>query len=246
MSRLLGGRCFGWEQAAEPAETAIKGSQLRIRQWLGEHRARFERELFEASPSLAGWGDGPIDWLSPRSASEFKELRDDLWPLVGVDPSPQDCGWWPRRGPVWDAVGILSGHQGPGIVLVEAKSHESELRSPRSKASPASLRVIEAALEETKDALGVEGAAPWAETYYQVTNRLAFLYWLHHHANRTAWLVNVYFLGDRFASGSTEVVGPQDKAGWADAIADAKERLRLPSQHRLSPWTVDLFLPAEP
>lgn len=87
---------------------------------------------------------------------------------------------------------------------------------------------------------------PWAETYYQVTNRLAFLYWLHHHANRTAWLVNVYFLGDRFASGSTEVVGPQDKAGWADAIADAKERLRLPSQHRLSPWTVDLFLPAEP
>jgi hypothetical protein len=142
---------------------------------------------------------------------------------------------------------VVSGRQGGfGIVLVEAKSHESELRSPSSKASGESSRIIDAALSETKLALGVPDDAPWAQSYYQVANRLAFLYWLRQRAKRQAWLVNVYFLGDCFTSGAAEIAGPADRAGWAETIAHAKRTLQIPPVHALSPWAIDLFLPAEP
>ncbi len=246
ISRLLGGRYFGWEHAAEPAKAAVKRSQLRIRQWVGEHRERFEQELLKASPSLAAWADGPVKWLSPLPDSGYKEFRDEIWSMVGIHPSPQEKGWWPKRGPVWDAVGVLFGADGTGVVLVEAKSHEAELRSPPSKASYTSLQTIEAAFDKTKAALGVPPDAPWSQTYYQIANRLAMLYWLREVAGSQAWLFNVYFTGDAFQTGSMTVVGPRDAAGWSQSIREAKQTLQLPENHRLSPWVVDVFLPADP
>jgi hypothetical protein len=232
VSRLAGGREFGGEGA--------KGSQLRIREWVGERPADLERAVREELPTLPA---GPIEWLSPLAAGGYKELRDDVWALVGVDPSPQAAGWWPKGGPVWDAVGRMPGG---GIVLVEAKSHATELRSPRSKASQRSAATIEAALQKTKRALGVPQSAARDGTYYQVANRLAFLHWLHEHAHREAWLVNVYFTGDSFTSGGATVTGPADEGGWADPIAQAKQALQIPDEHRLSGHTADVFLPAAP
>ena len=245
VSRLVGGREFGWERAATAAPAAAKGSRLRMRQWVENHRDHLERQLREALPTLASFADGPINWLSPLADAGYRELRDDVWQLAMVDPSPQAAGWWPKRGPVWDAAGIVPGREGGlGLVLVEAKGHVAELRSPASKASYESERMIRDALRETKLALGVPESAPWDRTYYQVANRLAFLYWLHAHARRPAWLVNVYFTGDCFRSGRGKVVGPSDEAGWTGPISEAKRTLQLPAEHVLSPWIADVCLPA--
>ena len=47
--------------------------------------ADIERALRGQLPTLPA---GPIEWLSPVAANAYKELRDDVWALVGVDPSP--------------------------------------------------------------------------------------------------------------------------------------------------------------
>lgn len=247
VSRLVGGLEFGWQKAS-PRES--KGSRRRMFEWVHEHRRELELELCRQVPSLDEFVLEPgssIKWLAPDS--DGREIRDGLWPMVLPPPTPQEDGFWPKSGPVWDAAGIAGSatHERLGTVLVEAKSHVAELLSPRmSLSSYEANRTREAALEEAKLAYKASSEAPWTLTYYQLANRLAFLYYLRCRRSQPAWLINVYFCGDRFTSGGTEVVGPADASEWIDAIGQAKSALGLVANHPLADYVADVFLPVVP
>lgn len=91
-----------------------------------------------------------VKWKSPLRGARFAEYRDraalrilDAYPL----PKRPLSVFWPRRGPVWDALGVSSS----GIrVLVEAKAHIPEAASPGTKAPPKSLEQIRSALVEAR------------------------------------------------------------------------------------------------
>jgi hypothetical protein len=145
-----------------------------------------------------------------------------------------------------DAVADIPGPDGArGVLLVEGKSHEAELSSPKTEARGESLETIRRALDETKGHLGVPEEVEWTGRYYQLANRLAFLYYLRVRRSLPAWLLSIYFLGDRFESGGREIVGPTDPEGWREPMKVAEEYLSLPSDHPLSEYASRLYLPAD-
>lgn len=228
-----------------PGQPAAKGSQRRMREWVGQAPETLSHEVRSAfAASLAPAAS--LRWVSPLASNGFKELRDELWSEAGLDgPTAQAEGFWPRRGPVWDGVARVEHEGRVGVVLVEAKSHAAELRSPGTAAKGDGRRTIDWALAETKAFLGVPPETPWADRYYQVANRLAYLYFLRKRTGVPAWLCSVYFLGDSFTSGARNVLGPVDAEGWTPEIERCKQTLGLPSEHELSAYTAEVFLRAD-
>jgi hypothetical protein len=148
----------------------------------------------------------PVDkivWLSPLGDDTFLskiEARTDMVPL---------SGFWPVRGPQWDALGRTSRGE---PLLIEAKAHIPELLSSPTQATGRSLRVIRTSLDRVKRAVGSRARADWSETYYQYTNRLAHLYFLRILNRIPAYLVFVYLLND------PAMQGPKTAEEWAGAI----------------------------
>jgi hypothetical protein len=121
----------------------------------------------------------------------------------------QLSGFWPVRGPQWDALGRTSRGE---RLLVEAKAHIPELLSPPTQAAGHSLSVIRRSLERVKRAVGSRATADWSSVYYQYTNRLAHLYFLRNLNQIPAYLVFVYLVND------ADMQGPKTAEEWAGAI----------------------------
>jgi hypothetical protein len=132
-----------------------------------------------------------------------------------------------------------------GVLLVEAKSHFDELDSSPTGADGERLKTIEDSLNEVKGYLCGDGDADWARRYYQLTNRLAYLYYLRVKLRFPACLLWVYFLGDDFGRPGARTF-PASEAEWQPAIDAAKRELGLGGQHKLSSFTFEAFVPAEP
>jgi hypothetical protein len=144
--------------------------------------------------------------------------------------APELEKFWPENGPQWDALGLC---ECDNVLLVEAKAHISELFSS-CKAGEASRIKIEAALDETAKYLGAEPRASWLSVFYQLTNRIAHLYFLRKHDVK-AWLVLVNFLGD------TEMNGPASEAEWKAAYQIVWHVLGIPARHNLSRYIIEIF-----
>jgi hypothetical protein len=145
-----------------------------------------------------------IEWRSPLATDNFAEYRDgDFLERVGLDRlRPELAGFWPKRGPQWNALAV--GRDGEAI-LVEAKAHVGEMCSSPSGASDLSLELIAKSLASCADRLGArEGHAAWTEHFYQLANRLAHLQFILDHGAQ-AHLVLVNFLNDREMAGTTRV-----------------------------------------
>lgn len=164
--------------------------------------------------------DSTIDWKSPVADDDLAEYRDAAFlKTLGLDHLAADLGaFWPRRGPQWDALGRASTGE---VLLVEAKSHASEMRSI-CKASPASRETIVAAFDLAKRGFGADPGADWTSPYYQYANRLAHLFFLRR-AGVPAHLVFVYFLNDG------DMAGPGTRAAWTPVIREAYAALGLPN-----------------
>jgi hypothetical protein len=121
-------------------------------------------------------GVGQITWNSPLASDEYAEYRDDAFlTKIGQDSLKDKLhSFWPSFGPQWDALGT----QADRVFLVEAKAHIDELFSPPSGAGDVSMEKIRRSLSETANSLGAKPLAPWETTFYQLTNRLAHLYFL--------------------------------------------------------------------
>ena len=86
-----------------------------------------------------------ITWLSPAAHDEYAEYRDQAFlDLLGIKLTKVSLSdFWPSRGPVWDGLGRSDSGK---VFLVEAKSHISEVLSPKTGAGVKSLRQIEKSL----------------------------------------------------------------------------------------------------
>lgn len=135
---------------------ADKGSQ----KWL---QLLVNRAPHLLHPALAGplnfSATDKIVWVSPRTDDDYAEYRDEAFlSKVGaqVDRAPLS-GFWPARGPQWDALGRTSRGE---PLLVEAKAHIPELLSNGCQAAGRSLSVIRASDDATTG--GPRTAEEWA------------------------------------------------------------------------------------
>ena len=180
--------------------------------------------------------DEAIEWVSPLADDEYAEYRDaSFLRRLGVELGHRPLReFWPRFGPQWDALGRTD--QG-AVFLVEAKANIPELVSPASGAkSPTSIALIDDSLKQVQRFLRVDTGIDWSGKLYQYANRIAHLYLLRELNRIPAYLLFIYFIGDR------DVDGPQTTEEWKAAIEVAERVLGLPTRHRLRDYVVDIFV----
>lgn len=182
--------------------------------------------------SEIGISSESIDWVSPRRDDDFAEYRDNgFLNKLGIT-SLKTNSFWPNNGPQWDALGRGNTSE---YFLVEAKAHVPEIVSSPTKASPKSLKLIKQSLDSCKEYLNIGNPTNWAGTFYQYTNRLTHLYFLRTVNRQPAFLVFVYFVGDKSVS------GPESIAEWKAALTVLEGSLGL-SSHKLKQYIANVFV----
>jgi len=210
---------------------ARKGSKRWIQVAVNDKASILTAAILE---SLGLPGRMKIEWSSPVGP-HYREHRDLA--ALGVMKAPSlrvDLdSFWPRRGPVWDALGRTDHGD---LLFVEAKAHIAEAASPRSKATPASYALIQKSLEQVRAWLAPRSRADWTGTFFQYANRLAHL-WFYRVQNRLpAHLVFVYFLNAR------DVGGPARREEWDAALTLLHSALGLSRRHSLRRFVHDVFI----
>ena len=134
-----------------------------------------------------------VRWVSPLQDDAWAEYRDAafLERIGHPELAPALKAFWPARGPQWDGLCIAGGT----IMLVEAKAHVGEMASSCTAEAPSSVTLINQSLNATKQALGASAGADWMNGYYQLSNRLAHL-WFLRERGVDARLVLLQFTGD--------------------------------------------------
>ena len=199
---------------------AAKGS----RRWLQIAVDRAP-ELLDEALRRAGAidADDSVLWKSPLASDQFTEYKDAkvLWHL-GVNNLRRRSleEFWPRRGPVWDALGRSRRER---LILVEAKAHIPEAASQECKASEASLKRIRRSLEKARRFYAPRSKADWSACLYQYANRLAFQYFFAHVNGLPTRLVFLDFYN------AVDVDGPKSEAEWRGATRLIHALLGLPA-----------------
>lgn len=183
---------------------------------------------------LTALSEREIIWTSPLESDDFAEYRDnDFIKKVGLEPDKVKLNeFWPNRGPQWDA---LAKTKEGDIILIEAKANIPEIVSPGTGASELSKELIDQSLLETKEYLNIKNDTDWSRKFYQYTNRIAHLYFLREKCKKDAYLINVYFIGDK------SVNGPESILEWQGALTVLYTYLGL-THHKLSKYMADLFI----
>ena len=191
-----------------PQKPASRGSQKWIQLLVNRAPHLLDRAI---ARHLSFSPTDKIVWLSPLAQDAYAEYRDEMF-LSKIEARAEVAplsGFWPARGPQWDALGRTSRGE---PLLIEAKAHIPELLSPPTQATGRSVSVIRTSLDRVKRAVGSRAAADWSGVYYQYTNRLAHLYFLRSLNRIPAYLVFVYLLND------ADMQGPKTAEEWAGAI----------------------------
>jgi hypothetical protein len=172
--------------------------------------------------------------VSPLRGDGYTEYRDaDFLRALGLGHLVSKLlGFWPLGGPCWDALARIESSQSNAFLLVEAKSHVSEIYGNCCGAAGKSLKQIESALNRTKVWLGVDPAADWTSRLYQSANRYAHLYFLREIAGVEAYLANVYFVDDPHS--------PTGVEEWQMGIRLVEQELKVVAP---VPFTAAVFLP---
>ena len=111
-------------------------------------------------------------------------------PLLAEDKQRALGQWWlpldgqGRNTPNWDVAATCAVDGATGLLLVEAKAHDAELKkaaagrkNDSSEERKASHETIGKAIEEAKGGLSESTSLPWAisrDTHYQVCNRFVW------------------------------------------------------------------------
>ena len=217
---------------------AYAGSQLQIQIYVNQRSEELTREVFERLPGLTLLHPR-LDWVSPLKKDRFSEYQDTAFlKACGLEHLSDELkAFWPRRGPVWDALASIEFQKdknNKGILLVEAKSYPGEIYGVGCKASPASRKKIEDALDRTKKWCGVPADTDWTGPLYQSANRLAHLYFFRKIAVVPTWLANINFLNDQHS--------PTDCDAWQKQLKKVKSKLGISGKG--IPYTTDIFLKA--
>lgn len=215
-------------RTARPLEA--KGSELWLRRLVNEHPLLFNRSLAQAFGQAAFLD---TTWLSPLTSDQHAEYRDTAFlDKLGITLDKRRLSqFWPYGGPRWDALGRAADGK---VVMVEAKAHLGEVRSPPTKAQGESLGKIRASLGEAKAHIGSTSDHDWSGPYYQYTNRLAHLYLCRELNGVEAYLAFVYFVDAPDVRGASQ-------AQWKAALHDLHKHLGL-EQHGLTPYVGECFI----
>ena len=182
---------------------------------------------------------GDIDWVSPLENDDFAEYADsDFLDRLDICLKRRPLmDFWPPSGPRWDGLARC----GDSVLLIEAKAYVAELATDPCGAGGESRRKIEDAMSETKAFLRVGSKTDWTRCFYQYANRLAHLYLLRELNGFDAYLLNIYFVGDKTRK------MPASRADWVAAATLAKAHLRLsPSSRWLAAYAKDVFVDVAP
>jgi hypothetical protein len=240
LASVIANRRHATAQRAEHVVCGLahRGSRRQLQEYVNEHEEDLTREIMKALPPRLTELGARIRWVSPLARDNYTEYRDgDFLTAVGLGEYVDELRmFWPTGGPSWDALGIVEDSQGklrPGVVLVEAKSHVSEIYGAGCQAAGRSRDQIDRSLSLTKVWAKVSGDADWTGPLYQSANRLAHLYFIREQIKHPAWLVNLYFLNDP--------IDPTSHDTWNAELQKVKSSLGLTSG---VPYTIDLLLPA--
>ena len=208
-----------------------RGSLRDIQLLINKNRLIIDKEIKAIFKELT---NEVIIWQSPLEADNYAEYRDDSFiDKIELDTKEiQLREFWPIRGPQWDALATTANKS---IILVEAKANIPEIVSSPTSAGLISKKLIDKSLNETKKYLEVKNNVDWSGKFYQYTNRLAHLYFLRVRRNKPAYLINIYFIGDK------SVNGPSTEIEWRAALQVMYLYLGL-TKHKLSKYMADIFI----
>jgi hypothetical protein len=211
---------------------AFAGSQLQVQVYV----SRRMTQLSEAVGMAIGVEPASITWVAPLEEQRFIEPMDGAFldALQLGHLRSQLSEFWPRRGPSWDALAVVTGAGSPAaFILAEGNSYPAEILGPGCMAQT-SRTTIEQAINRSKAYFGVDPQLDWMGELYQYANRLAHVHFLIESTGRPAWLVNLCFIDDvtRVPTGIEE---------WREELSRIKTRLGFAEA---VPHNVDVFLPA--
>jgi hypothetical protein len=214
-----------------PQHLAAKGSQKWIQKLVNEKPDLLNSPI---RTQLDLPDTEKITWLSPLADDEYAEYQDQAFlDLLGIKLTKVSLSdFWPSRGPVWDGLGKSDSGN---VFLVEAKSHISEVLSPKTGAGVKSLRKIKKSFNETKTFLHSNSERDWSSLFYQYTNRLAHLYLLRALNEVPTYLIFLYFVNDQ------DMNGPKSVDEWIGALSLLTSYLGIGS-HRLKKYIADIFI----
>ena len=235
---IMGGLMNTDKKRVNESGQAYKGSQRHIQTYVNQHAEKLNEQILKSFSSLELLNP-KIIWVSPLKEKGYKEYQDEEFlEAIGLEHLHNQLkNFWPKGGPVWDAlatVEIVGNSTCKEVILVEAKSHPEEIKSNCSAISSKSIDMINKSLEETKRCLGVDECIDWTKNYYQMVNRIAHLCFFHKECI-PAWLVNLYFINDIKHK-------PTTLEEWKETLANVKKVLGI-SNIKI-PNTADIFLPA--
>ena len=190
------------EQHRQSVSSKIKkGSQLLIEKYVNNQQDFLNKSILMTSPSLLYFihKDKVINWESPLE--KYREYRNDFLGLYEEWDNAKSLieNYWPKSGPSWDGVATVLGKDGKkGLLLVEAKAHVQEMRSRLKAKDETSIDLIIGTIKEAKAFIGSQAPIDtWLNHYYQLANRLAYLYILNEKMYIPTWLVLINFIEDQ-------------------------------------------------
>jgi hypothetical protein len=108
-----------------------------------------------------------------------------------------------------------------------------EICSPGSQASHQARRRIELSLAEAAEYLSAKPRAPWIDTFYQLANRLAHLYFLRTNGV-DAYLLLVNFIGDQAMN------GPRSAEEWQAGYRVVRHVMGIPVRNPLEDFVIHI------
>lgn len=218
-----------------------KGSKLLLQNYVNSNQEELNKLILMSSPSLISFIDKElsIDWKSPLMESDYKEYRNEFLEQVDEwkDKRTQLEMYWAKKGPQWDGIAVVEGKNGQkGLLLVEAKAHVHEMRSKIQAKDVRSKAVIESSIMEVKRAMGSQVSLDiWLNQYYQLANRLTYLYVLNEKNGIPTWLILVNFVND-----GTHI--PTDSLQWIQHYQEIFSQMGISSSStRLFNQIVTIF-----
>jgi hypothetical protein len=200
-----------------------KGSQHFLRLAVNKN-PELLRSALRASGAIGARED--VAWQSPLAddaRGKYREYKEGAAiRLLGLEKRIRAplADFWPSRGPVWDALGIVGADR---PVLIEAKAHIPEAVSRIKASSDASKRLIQRSLALAQRHYTRKNKEESSAPFYQYANRLAYQFWLREQNKIPSTLVFLYFLN------ATEMKGPTTKVEWQGAIRLIHAVLGLPA-----------------
>ena len=173
------------------------GSEWQLLRMLGHHREYFFKELrkqLHLAPDAEihwldyGYNEALVSGDKEYKKREFFEKIPEIFTPEKLSEFGKDR-FGSKLNQNWDGIFWV----GKVVYLVEAKAYAKEIISDCQSDNKSSLSAIERCFKETRAFFNISSDNDWKKTYYQMSNRIAFLKLLMSHGVE-ARLVNIYFI----------------------------------------------------